>query len=149
MQASLPKDLVPIGATNLLMVISTSCAVFLSVGQTVFQEQLDANLSFVLEPSLVRSLTQGGVNSIRALVSSDNLPVVLRAYSNSTTHVFVSCQYYNVDTRFRAHFLQWIPAVAPIISFVLVACCKWTSAKAPNTTKKTTVAEQLDVEAKE
>ncbi|KAK2592796.1 hypothetical protein QQS21_009500 [Conoideocrella luteorostrata] len=32
MQSSLPQDLVPIGASTLLAVISTSCAIFIAIG---------------------------------------------------------------------------------------------------------------------
>lgn len=109
MQASLPKDLVPMGATNLLMVISTSCAIFLSIGQTVFEERLQSNLAGVLSPTTIDGIIDGGAMSIRQVVSDVKLPKVLSAYSDSVTEVF------------------WIPAIAPVLSFLLVAFCKWTS----------------------
>lgn len=111
-------DLVPMGATNLLMVISTSCAIFLSIGQTVFQERLEANLSGVLSPDLVDRIVEGGALSIRQLVDSVNLPPVLKAYSDSVAQVF------------------WIPAIAPVVSFILVAFCKWTALKKEGDTQK-------------
>ncbi|KAH4161849.1 hypothetical protein HBI04_127330 [Parastagonospora nodorum] len=113
MQASLPKDLVPLGATNLLMVISTSCAIFLAIGQAVFQGRLATNLAEIVSPDIAEKVVSVGVTRFRDVVSLVDLPGVLRAYSDSATDVF------------------YIPAIAPVLSFILVAFCRWTTIKAP------------------
>lgn len=90
MQASLPKDLVPLGATNLLMIISTSCAIFLAIGQAVFHGRLVTNLAEVVSPDMAEKVVSVGVTSFRDVVSLVDLPKVLQAYSDSATDVFVS-----------------------------------------------------------
>lgn len=89
MQASLPQDLVPIGATTLLFGISTSCAVFLSIGQAVFTDRLSIELSRVVPADVVSKVASVGATSVRSVVSVSDLPAVLQAYSNAVTQVFV------------------------------------------------------------
>lgn len=89
MQASLPADLVPIGATTLLFGISTSCSVFLAIGEAVFQQRLQVNLENVVSRDVTNAVISAGATQIRSIVSADELPVVLRAYSKAVTQVFV------------------------------------------------------------
>ncbi|KAM0798244.1 hypothetical protein BDR22DRAFT_913968 [Usnea florida] len=117
MQASLPQDLVPIGATTLLFGISTSCAIFLSIGQTLFNSRLSTNLSQVVPPDIARKVMSVGATNVRSVVSSGDLTAVLQAYSNAVTQIF------------------YIPAVAPVISFLLLLGCTWTSVKKPKAKK--------------
>ncbi|RYC62856.1 hypothetical protein CHU98_g3353 [Xylaria longipes] len=112
MQASLPQDLVPIGASTLLTVISTSCAVFNAVAQAVFQERIQINLEGVVPPDTVKAIINAGALNYGSLVTSDKLPLVVRAYSKAITQLF------------------YIPASAPVLSFLIIAGCKWTSTKA-------------------
>ncbi|PQE28116.1 Major facilitator superfamily domain general substrate transporter protein [Rutstroemia sp. NJR-2017a BBW] len=100
MQASLPADLVPIGATTLLFGISMSCAVFLAIGQAVFQQRLQIDLENVVSQNVTRAVISAGATRIRSIVSADELPAVLQAYSKAVTQVFL------------------IPAAAPILSFI-------------------------------
>ncbi|KAF2478181.1 MFS general substrate transporter [Lindgomyces ingoldianus] len=116
-QASLPQDLVPIGATTLLFGISASCAVFLAVGQAVFQERLMNDLSQVVSEKVVKDVISVGATQVREVVSAQDLPVVLNAYSKAVTQVF------------------YIPAAAPVISFILVLGCKWIWIKKPEAEK--------------
>lgn len=90
MQSSLPQDLVPIGASTLLAIISTSCAIFNAIGQTVFQRRLEINLGSVVSPNTVRNIISGGATNIASFVSSEELAPVIREYGKSITQVFVS-----------------------------------------------------------
>ncbi|KAI1270277.1 major facilitator superfamily domain-containing protein [Xylariaceae sp. FL1019] len=126
MQSSLPQDLVPIGASTLLAIISTSCAVFNAVGQTVFQTQLQADLSRVVSPATVKQIIDAGVLNFDALVDTNDLPMVINAYSKAITSVF------------------YIPASAPVISFGLVCGCRWYSSKSKKTTKVDIEKPELD-----
>ncbi|KAI0377086.1 MFS general substrate transporter [Hypomontagnella monticulosa] len=116
MQASLPKDLVPLGATTLLTIISTSCAIFLAIGEAVFQRNLAVYLSEVTTPDIVQDIISGGATNIGSVVNAADLPAIINAYSKAVTQVF------------------YIPAAAPVISFFLVCGCKWTSTKKPANT---------------
>ncbi|KAI1420133.1 MFS general substrate transporter [Xylaria sp. FL1777] len=117
MQASLPQDLVPIGASTLLAVISTSCAVFNAVAQAVFQQRIQINLDRVVSADTAKNIIDAGALNFGALVSPDKLPLVIEAYSKSITQLF------------------YIPASAPVISFLIILGCKWTSTKAKKRAK--------------
>ncbi|KAJ8133036.1 hypothetical protein O1611_g589 [Lasiodiplodia mahajangana] len=111
MQASLPQDLVPIGTSTLLAGISTSCAVFNAVAQAVFQQRIQVNLDGIVSPDTVTAIINAGALNYPSLVDPETLPLVIRAYSKAITQLF------------------YIPASAPVIAFLLVLCCKWTSMK--------------------
>ncbi|KUI56677.1 Putative HC-toxin efflux carrier TOXA [Cytospora mali] len=129
MQSSLPQDLVPLGSSALLTVISTSCAIFMAIGQTVFQKQLEVNLSAVVPDDIVNKIIDSGVTSLPSLVSAAELPIVIQHYSLSVTQVF------------------YIPAVTPVISFLLLLGCKWISTKSKQSPATTTnVTEKTDTE---
>lgn len=97
MQASLPQDLVPLGATILLFGVSMSGAVFLAIGQAVFENRLIANLGLVVPETVVEQVLSTGATGIKSVVDDEYLPMVLQAYSRSITQVFVRlslpCQY--------------------------------------------------------
>lgn len=90
MQASLPKELVPLGATNLLAIISTSCAIFTAIGQAVFQKRLMVNLSSIVSPGVVNDIISAGATNLELVVDPAALPVVIEQYGKSITQVFVS-----------------------------------------------------------
>ncbi|KAI6083461.1 MFS general substrate transporter [Hypoxylon rubiginosum] len=118
MQASLPQDLVPLGSSTLLTLISTSCAIFLAIGQTIFQGRLQTNMVGVVSNDVVQEIINSGVTNVRSLVDESQLPTLIQQYSLSVTQVF------------------YLPAVAPAISFFILLGCKWISTKSkqsPNT----------------
>ncbi|KAL1863008.1 hypothetical protein Daus18300_008164 [Diaporthe australafricana] len=89
MQTSLPPDLVPTGSSNLLMFVSTSCSVFLALGQVIFQKGLVTRLSDVVAPDLVDKVISAGATNFRSVVPASDLPAVVEAYGKSCTEVFV------------------------------------------------------------
>lgn len=89
MQASVPKELVPIGASSLMSIVSATCAIYLAAGQTIFQDRLKANLSGKVSSELIDRLLISGATNIRSFISRTDLPVVLEGYSRSITQVFV------------------------------------------------------------
>ena len=90
MQASLPTELVPIGVTTLLFGTSASCAASLAIGQAVFESQLTKYLTKVIPTATVEAVISAGATNFRSVVSLEQLPLVLHAYSKSVTEVFVS-----------------------------------------------------------
>lgn len=90
MQSSLPQDLVPLGSSALLSIISTSCAIFMAVGQTVFQRQLQVNLGAVVPDDVVDKIVDAGVTNVASFVNAEYKPAVIEKYSLSVTQVFVS-----------------------------------------------------------
>lgn len=89
MQTSLPPDLVPTGSSNLLMLVSTSCSIFLALGQAVFQKRLETNLSAVITSDLVDEVISAGATNFRLVVPDQDLAAVVKAYGQSCTQVFV------------------------------------------------------------
>ncbi|RDA91790.1 hypothetical protein CP533_2822, partial [Ophiocordyceps camponoti-saundersi (nom. inval.)] len=90
MQASLPQHLVPIGASTLLAVISTSCAIFTAIGLAVFQRRFEINVGSVVSRPVVDRILSAGVTDISSLVAPEELSPVMHQYSRSITQVFVS-----------------------------------------------------------
>lgn len=90
MQASLPHDLVPLGSSTLLSIISASCAIFMAIAQAVFQKQLQSNLGSLLSMDGIHQILDSGVTELSSLVSVGALPEVVKQYSLSVTQVFVS-----------------------------------------------------------
>ncbi|OTA84584.1 hypothetical protein M434DRAFT_16391 [Hypoxylon sp. CO27-5] len=129
MQSSLPQDLVPLGATTLLTIISTSCAIFMAIGQAVFLKRLQVNIGAVAPENVVNQIINSGVTDVASLVDVAELPVVIQKYSLSVTQVF------------------YIPAVTPAISFLILLGCKWISTKSKQSPVAATgVGEKRDAE---
>ncbi|KAF2001347.1 MFS general substrate transporter [Amniculicola lignicola CBS 123094] len=112
MQASIPKELVPIGAGSLMSIISATCAIYLAAGQAIFQARLTAHLSGKLSSEVIERILYSGATDLRSFISPTDLPIVLDGYSESISHVFVC-----------------LPAAAPVIGFVIALGLKWTSLK--------------------
>ncbi|KAK7961976.1 uncharacterized protein PG986_002801 [Apiospora aurea] len=117
MQASLPKELVPLRASNLLTIISTSCAIFLAAGQAPFQQRLIVHLSSVVEPDVVNKVVSAGATNLGSVVEPSQLASVTREYSNAITDVLLTAK------------MKYIPAVSPAIAFFLVSGCASISIK--------------------
>ena len=81
MQASLPQDMVPIGATTFLSGISTSYAVFLSIRQTLLNARLSINHFQVVSADVVTRVVFVGAGSVRSVMGANDLPAVFEAYT--------------------------------------------------------------------
>jgi hypothetical protein len=81
-----PED-VPIGASLMFFAQSLGGAIFVCVSQNVFLTQLLKNLSSVPGANLIL-LVGVGATDLRELVSSKQLPDVLKAYNNAITTTF-------------------------------------------------------------
>lgn len=96
MQASLPRELVPIGAATLLMIISTSCSIFLALGQAIFQAALKTNLAPVVSSNVTEAIISVGATNIGSVIDASDLPSVVQAYGKAVTQVFVSINTYYI-----------------------------------------------------
>ena len=70
--------------------MSAACAVFLSIGQSVFNHRLDIELAGVVPVDVVAKVTSVGATNIRSVVDSQDLGTVLGAYSSAITQIWVS-----------------------------------------------------------
>ena len=89
MQSSLKSDLVPIGSTTLVFGMSVSCAVFLAVGQAIFQSRLLQNLEMAFSEQDAHAIISAGASQAQYFGSSSN-HAVANAYSNAIADVFVN-----------------------------------------------------------
>lgn len=72
------------------MIISTSCAIFLAVGQALFEDRLNVSLARVADPHDISRIIEAGASNVREAVRTSDLPAVLDGYSTAVTQVFVS-----------------------------------------------------------
>ena len=86
-------------------------AVYLAVGQAIFEDRLVANLSQIVPPDTVREVLSGGATQLYSIARGQGLSIVINAYSAAITKVF------------------FLPAIAPAISFAFVCGTRWISVK--------------------
>lgn len=97
----MPKELAPLASSNVLMVISVSCSVFLGIGQLVFQTLLQRYLSSVAPAAVVARVISGGATDLSGIVEETGIEALFEQYSKATTQVFVSkphCLVHKVNT---------------------------------------------------
>ncbi|KAJ4344607.1 MFS sugar transporter [Didymosphaeria variabile] len=106
-QTALPKDDVPIGTAIMMFSQTLGGALFISVGQNVFTNQLIKNLQTVvpdLNPSIVLAV---GATELKNQIEEKFLSGVLTAYNAALTQTF----YVSVATAamsiFGAAFVEW------------------------------------------
>jgi hypothetical protein len=96
MQSSLPQDLVPLGSSTLLTIISTSCAVFMGIGQAVFEKRLELNLESSVSKDIAQQIISAGATDVRSLIGpndTNELPIIINQYSKSISEIWVSHDY--------------------------------------------------------
>ena len=77
------------------MFVSTSCSVFLALGQLVFQRRLEVNLSSVAPPDLIKDIISAGATNFRSVLpTSTDLHAIVEAYGEAATQAFVSAKYH-------------------------------------------------------
>jgi len=67
-----------------------SGAVFLAIGQAVFNDRLYKNVGQVVSRTVVNEINSAGATGFRSVTDVTDLPIVLEAYSRTITQVFVS-----------------------------------------------------------
>ncbi|KAF2015868.1 MFS general substrate transporter [Aaosphaeria arxii CBS 175.79] len=106
-QTVLPDDDIPIGTAIMMFAQTLGGALFISVGQNVFTNQLIKNLKSVvpdLNPAIVLSV---GATELKNAIPQQYLKGVLQAYNLSLTQTFyVSCAAASLSI-IGAAFVQW------------------------------------------
>ena len=110
-QTVLHIDDVPIGTATIMFIQLLGGALFVSVGQNIFQNKLVTNLAVELpgfDPTIVSSI---GATSLKSVVDPKYFPGVLIAYNKAITQTFL------------------ISVVLGSISFLGALCMEWKSVK--------------------
>lgn len=106
-QTALPDADVPIGTAIMMFAQLLGGALFISVGQNVFTNQLIKNLSKAvpnLDPSLV---LRTGATELKYAIPSQYLSGVLSAYNRTLTQTFYVSVALAVMSIFGAAFVEW------------------------------------------
>ena len=86
----LPASKVSIGTSIVILAQALSAAVFLAIGQVVFQAVLRRDLAVYAPAADEHAILIAGVTRFRQVVQPGDLNGVLEAYNGAVTRVFVS-----------------------------------------------------------
>lgn len=88
LQSSLLPTEVPVALATFVFSQQIGGALMTVIGQTIFTNELKDNLNRLVPNVESVRIIEAGVTRMRALVSSEELPYLLRAYSDSVGTVF-------------------------------------------------------------
>lgn len=74
------------------VLVVTRATVFLAIGQLVFQQSLETNLSTAVSPEIADLVISTGATQLASTVDTADLPLVIDAYGKAIVRVFVSIQ---------------------------------------------------------
>jgi hypothetical protein len=106
-QTALPADDVPIGTAIMMFAQTLGGALFISVGQNVFTNQLLKNLGSVvpgIDPSFVLTV---GATELKNAIPAEFLPGVLTAYNLALTQSFYVSVAAAALSILGAVFVEW------------------------------------------
>ncbi|KAI1332129.1 MFS multidrug transporter [Xylariaceae sp. FL0255] len=119
LQAHVPRPQVPSALAILIFTQYFGAALWVTVGQSIFEETLRHVLSTQSSSVMVEEIINGGATAIRSLVSGDHLQEVLAAYATSVDHV------------------MYLTAVLGVLSFVFGCGLSWETERLTRSKRKT------------
>lgn len=114
-QTLLPRHEIPSGTAVIQLLQTLSGAVFISVGQSVLQNELLRNLKAVLPNANFDAsvLTTVGATQVRDLVPPEDLPAVLEAYNDALTRTYLVAVVLSSLTIFGSLAMEWKNVAKP------------------------------------
>jgi hypothetical protein len=108
-QAALPVADVPVATSIIIFMQTLGGAIFLSVGQSVFQTRLVGNLARVVPPALFdpSEILQIGATDMRTRVPPAILPAVLVAFNDALTRAWTVSVCMSCLTVFGSLAMEW------------------------------------------
>lgn len=103
-QASLPKEEIPLGNAFLMFSQILASSIFLSLGQTIFSNQLASALKEFTPEVDPATVLDVGVTNFRSVVAPGSIPGVILAYNQAITRVFVSFPFFDPISPFSFFF---------------------------------------------
>lgn len=88
-QNVLPRADVPLGMALMFFMQQLGGSVFLAVSQNIFSSRLVKSLSGIAGLDVEAIINNTGATALRSIVPSDQLQVVIHAYSHALTRVFI------------------------------------------------------------
>ncbi|KAL2022748.1 hypothetical protein VTK56DRAFT_4564 [Thermocarpiscus australiensis] len=107
-QTVLSEDDVSVGTAAVVASQSLGGAVFLSVGNSIFQNRLiQATAARALPGIDIKKLIDGGAASFRGLVSPEDLPIMLQIYNKALISVFAVSIPLGILATISSCFIEW------------------------------------------
>lgn len=106
-QAALKPADVAIGMSVLVFIQNMGIAILLAVADTIFNTTLQHEVEKVAPSAGVSTIIRAGATHFRALVTPEELPSMLMAYSNSVTRVFYLVVAISSIAVFTSLFMGW------------------------------------------
>ncbi|KAF2834088.1 MFS general substrate transporter [Patellaria atrata CBS 101060] len=107
-QASLPLTDVPIATATMMFAQTLGGALFISVGQNVFQNQLAKNLLKEAIPGFDPALVlQTGATELKDAIASEFLPFALKAYNDALTQTWYVSVAMSAISIIGASVVEW------------------------------------------
>lgn len=107
-QAALKTVDVPSGMAIVMFAQTLGGAIFVSVGQNVFQNQLVHNLAIYAPDQNVAELVSAGATMLRSVVTGSDLHKVLVAYNAAITETFYVAVAMSALSLVGPIFVEWI-----------------------------------------
>ena len=107
-QTALKAEDVPSGTAIVLFAQTLGGAIFVSVGQNVFQNQLIRNLAQYAPDEDAAKLVSVGATMLRTVVSGDSLHHVLVAYNAAITQTFYVAVAMGALSLIGPIFVEWL-----------------------------------------
>ncbi|KAL3469898.1 major facilitator superfamily domain-containing protein [Aspergillus californicus] len=107
-QCALPIEDIPIGTAIVMFLENLSAAVFVSVGQNVFTNQLTANVRTYAPSVDTARLIAGGATEVRSIVPEAFYDAVLFAYNKALTQTFYVGVALSCIGIFGVVFMEWV-----------------------------------------
>ncbi|TGO33704.1 hypothetical protein BHYA_0231g00160 [Botrytis hyacinthi] len=107
-QTVLPLDKIPIGTAAVVASQSFGGAVFVSVGNTILQNQLKASYDSGELPGIdIQAVLDAGATGFRSVVDADQLPALLEVYNGALQKVFIAAIPVTGLAFISSLFLEW------------------------------------------
>ncbi|KAJ8061944.1 hypothetical protein OCU04_009730 [Sclerotinia nivalis] len=107
-QTVLPLEKIPIGTAAVVASQSFGGAIFVSVGNTILQNQLKSSAkNGQLQGIDIQAVLDAGATGFRSVVSEDQLPALLVAYNGALQKVFIAAIPVTALAFVSSLFLEW------------------------------------------
>ncbi|KAM0151564.1 hypothetical protein ACHAPG_008151 [Botrytis cinerea] len=107
-QTVLPLEKIPIGTAAVVASQSFGGAVFVSVGNTILQNQLKASYDSGQLPGVnIQAVLDAGATGFRSVVDADQLPALLEVYNGALHKVFIAAIPVTGLAFVSSLFLEW------------------------------------------
>ncbi|KAL0944844.1 MFS multidrug transporter [Colletotrichum truncatum] len=107
-QANVPSSMLSVSMAMLVFSQTLACAVSLTIGELIFSEGLGRNLAKYAPSVDAETVQKAGGTGFRVVVGGDELPGVLKAFSESISEVMCMCAAFSSMVVFLGWGMGWV-----------------------------------------